>query len=132
MVHASKHGLGEGPENLARLADSKPTDGIFVVGGVFFDLMQEVCVPTRIFLRMTAQKPTVLILSRPPDRVEFVISHDCACSAGFALERAIRRTSRCWGRRSMKSPTKSCSFADFEKHHRSRCTRACAVVDAEH
>ena len=32
---------------------------------------------------MTPQKPPFPVLSRPPDRVEFVISHYRACYAGF-------------------------------------------------
>ena len=36
-----------------------------------------------IFLRMTPQKPAV-VLSRPPDSVEFVISYHGHCCAGFA------------------------------------------------
>ena len=62
----------------------KPTDSVFVVGGVFFDLAQEFSVLARIFLRMTPQKTPVIVLSRPPDGVEFVISHYRACCAGFA------------------------------------------------
>ena len=38
----------------------------------------------RIFLRVTPQKPAVLVLIRPPDGVEFVISHHRASCAGFA------------------------------------------------
>ena len=62
----------------------KPPHCVFVVGGGFFDLVQEFCVLPRIFLRMTPQKPAVLVLIRPPDGVEFVISHHRTSCAGFA------------------------------------------------
>src|SRR5437879_6547555 len=63
---------------------SKPAHGVLVVGGVRLDFAKKFCVLVRIFFRMTPQKTPFLVLSRPPDRVEFVISHHRHCFTGFA------------------------------------------------
>jgi hypothetical protein len=63
---------------------SKPAQGVLVVGGVLFDLAEKFGVLARIFFRMTPQKFSGPVLSRPPDSIKFVISHHRACCAGFA------------------------------------------------
>jgi hypothetical protein len=47
-----------------------------------FNLDEEFGMLILIFRRMTPQERAVFILGRPPDRVEFVISHHCFCCAG--------------------------------------------------
>ena len=63
---------------------SKPTQGVLVVDGVLFELAKKFGVLACIFFRMTPQKSPVPVLNCPPDRVEFVISHYCACHTGLA------------------------------------------------
>ena len=62
---------------------SEPVEGILVGRRVLLNLAKKFAVLVRILHRMNPQKPAVLILGRPPDRVEFVISHYRRCCAGF-------------------------------------------------
>jgi hypothetical protein len=63
---------------------SEPADGILMGRRVLSDLAEKFGVLVRILCRMTPQELAVLVPGYPPDRVEFVISHDGPCRASFA------------------------------------------------
>jgi hypothetical protein len=89
----------------------EPVDGIVMGRRILSNLDEEFEMLIRILRRMASQERAVSILGRPPDRVEFVISHHCFCCAGrhtsnvqFAGPPALLRP------RSIKSPTKIICF----------------------
>lgn len=63
---------------------SEPADGVLVGRRVLSNLAKKFGVLVRILRRMIPQECAVLILGHPTDRIEFVISHDRLCGAGFA------------------------------------------------
>src|SRR5258705_6694745 len=81
---------------------------------------------------MAPQEFSIVVLSCPTYRVEFVISHHCHCYTGFAHGAGNPKNFALLGGRDLQNhQRRSSSFQDAGKHPPPRYNQACLTTDAE-